>query len=375
MKKILIPVFILILSACSSDSPEAIEKQIIAQKDRISKYQQKVEELEQKLNSMDTTLERSNATLVRIKALGPERFEHHLRIAGKVEAVEEVFVSPEMSGQIKTIHVKEGQRVNKGDLLVSLNTDVTQASINEVETNLQLMTTLYNKQKELWDQNIGSEVQFLQAKTNKEAAEARLATLKEQLDMAQIRAPFSGIIEDIMLKEGELGMPGSRILHMVDLKHLKITANVSESYLNSVRKGEIADISFPATPDFNVELPVTRVGSVIENMSRTFQVEIKMENPKEQIKPNQLADIQLLEFSSDEAMVVPSIIIKQDITGYYLYIVNEKDGVSTARKKYVEPGLSSGDQTMVNEGLSKGMRVIVDGYNIVKDGVEVKVVD
>ncbi|MBE0655643.1 MAG: efflux RND transporter periplasmic adaptor subunit, partial [Bacteroidales bacterium] len=350
-----------------------IQKQIISYKDKISSYNEKIIALEEILASDTSFKHDDRATVIRILEMKPQTFKHFIQVSGKVTAEEEAFISPEINGQISRILVKEGQRVNSGQLLLVLNTDVTEKTIQEVRSSLELLTKLYEKQKSLWDQNIGTEVQYLQAKTNKESTEARLATLEEQLKMAQITAPFSGIVEDIMVKEGEMAMPGARLVHMVNLKDLSIEADVSESYLNDIRTGEIVEVEFPTFPGIKKMLPIIRVGSVIDNLSRTFQLELGLKNPDEKIKPNQLATLRINDFVSENAMVVPSLIIKQDITGYYLYVAENRDGVMKSTKKYIVPGRSAEEFTMVNEGLNPGMLVVVEGFNLVKDGTEVRI--
>jgi len=373
MKKIIILLSGVFLLGCSQDDPEAIKKQIIRYQDRVNGFNEKIAELEDKLEADTTYSEEDAGTVVNVKEVQPESFKHFIQVSGKVIAEEEAFISPEMNGQIQDVHVEEGDRVKKGQLMISLNTDVTETSIKEVKTNLELLTKLFEKQKNLWEQNVGTEVQYLQAKNNMESAEARLATLEEQLDMARIRAPFSGIVEDVLVKEGEMAMPGGRLIHLVNLENLSIEADISETYLNDIRMGEEVEVGFPTFPGMDMELPISRVGSVIDNMSRTFQVELEFSNRGERIKPNQLATLRINDFTSDSALVVPSIIIKQDISGYFLYTVNESDEGPVAGKAYVTPGRTAGEETMVTEGLKPGMRVIVEGYNLVKDGTRVNV--
>lgn len=373
MKKLIIIFSSIFLFGCAQDSPEAIEKKIIDYKSRINTYNEKIAELEEQLKGNSANPDEEMGTVVRIKELSPESFSHYINVSGKVIAEEEAFISPEMNGQIDRIYVDEGQNVKKGQLLISLNSDVTEKNIKEVQTNLELLTKLYEKQKELWDQNIGTEVQFLQAKSNKESAEARLATLEEQIEMARIRAPFSGIVEDILVKEGEMAMPGVRMLHLVNLYDLSIESDISENYLNDIREGEKVEVTFPTFPDMNKMLPIKRVGSVIDNMSRTFQIELELKNQDGRIKPNQLAELRVNDFSADDALVVPSITVKQDISGYFIYHVAKGEKGPEAEKLYVTPGRFSGDQTMIVEGLEPGMKIIVEGFNLVKDGTRVNV--
>ncbi len=374
MKKLLLIYSVIFLFGCSPETPESIKKEISDYKQEISEINKKISDLEKKLENDSIQPDADRATVVRIKELRPEPFRHHILLSGKVKAEKEVFVSPEMSGQVERIFVKEGQRVAQGQILMKLSTEVTEQSIKEVKSNLELLTKLYEKQKNLWDQNIGSEVEYLQSKTNKESAEARLASLQEQLNMAEVRAAFDGVIEDVAIKEGEIAMPGARNIHLVNLKDLSIETNVSESYLTDIREGEEVEAEFPTYPGMKKELPVTRVGSVIDNLSRTFEVEVGLKNPDEKIKPNQLASLKIIDFETDSALVVPSIIIKQDTKGYYIYRLKETGEHPEAEKVYIVPGRYSGNKTMTEEGLEPGMKIIVDGYNLVTDGAKVRVI-
>ena len=374
MKKLIVPAVLIFLVSCKPNN-EMINKKIEREKAKIEKISEKIESLEEKL-SVDTSEVEIYKTVVKIAKLENSSFSHYISVSGKAEAVEEAFISPEMNGQIRKIHVKEGEYVKKGQTLITLNTDVIEKSIAEVQAGLSLSEKMYEKQKNLWEQEIGSEIQYLQAKTNYESAKARLASLQEQLAMGSIEAPFAGIVENISSKEGELASPGMPVLHLVNLHNLKVEANVSESYLSSIKEGEEVELSFPSYSGISLEVPIIRVGSVIDDLSRTFIVEVRIDNRNQKIKPNQLALMKINDFHSDDALVVPSIIIKQDITGYYLYkVAKNNEGLEVASKVYVKPGLSYGDQTMITEGLKEGMKIIVDGYNLVKTGSPIEIIE
>ena len=371
MKRILLMLLIVFSGACSQQkqNQEALEKQIAEKRETINKLSVEVSELEQQLLA-DTSSNKSktyNIPVV-VKTIKPEFFKHFIIVNGKVEARENAFISSETSGQIETIHVKEGQRVSKGQLLVTLNTDVIRNNIKEVKTNLQLAEELYKKQKDLWDQQIGSELQYLQAKNNMESARARLNTLQAQLDMSLINAPFSGVVDDIMKKEGELAIPGVQLLELVNLKKLVIYAQVSEKYLNDVKKGDMVQVEFPALPAVNREVPVIRTSQVINEQNRTFDVELNINNQNEMLKPNLIATVRISDFQTDSALVVPSIIIKEDTKGKFLFVAKKQAGNYIAEKKYVITGMNNDDQTMLKSGVSKGDMVITEGYNLVSDG-------
>jgi membrane fusion protein, multidrug efflux system len=371
MKKAFIIFSVLVLASCSPKGPEAIQKQIAGYKNQINKLNQKIAVLEETLLQDSLAGITDQKTIVETTEIQYREFSHYITVSGKVSPEQEAHISPELNGQVHKIHVKEGQRVRKGELLVSLRTDVTEASIREVETGLELASKLYEKQKELWEQRIGSEIQYLQARNNKESLEARLATLQEQLNMSSIVAPFDGLVDRIAIKEGEMASPGAQLLHLVNLRRLRITADISESYLRDIQKGEKVEVEFPSFPEMTKTLPVIRLGNVVDNKSRTFEVEVLYENFDEKIKPNQFVNIRINDFKAEEALVVPSIIIRQDIQGNFLFVAKGEKGNMIAEKVYVKPGKSYLEETMVEEGITPGQLVITKGYNLVKNGTEV----
>ncbi|MDX2443956.1 MAG: efflux RND transporter periplasmic adaptor subunit [Bacteroidales bacterium] len=318
---------------------------------------------------------KSSNTIVEVHNLAPVTFQHFIEINGSVQAEEDAIVSPEIVGQINKIYVEEGDIVKKGQLLVTLNTSITESTIREVKTSLDLAQKTYEKQKQLWEQNIGSEMQFLQAKNNKESLESRLSTLQAQMAMARLRAPFDGVIDRISIKNGELASMGREILHIVNLAEMKIYGDVSESYLPSIHEGDWAEITFPIYPDMKLDERIHRIGQVIDEKSRTFRIEIKLDNKDGKLRPNMISRIRLNDFLDDNALVVPSYIIKQDFSGSFLYVAEKQNDLYIARKTYITPGITYNNQTMVIEGLNENESVIVVGYNLVSAGVEVTVID
>ena len=373
MKKILFLTCLIVISACSQKSPESIQKKINSYKSQINKLNQKISELETILLEDTSFIVSDQRTRVVLTELGHEKFTHYITVSGTVEAEQEAFVSPELNGQVRKIHIQEGQYVKRGDLLITLRTDITERTIQEVKTSLELASLLYEKQKELWDQKIGSEIQYLQARTNKESLEARLSTLEEQMRLASITAPFDGLVDNIMIKEGELATPGIRLLHLINLKRLKIYSDISESYLNDVQVGEMVELDFPSFPELARSIPVTYIGSVIDNKSRTFRIEVRFNNSDEKVKPNQYVNLKINDFRSDSTLVIPSIVIKQDMQGHFVFIAEGKENEMKAKKIYITPGRSYMENTMVTDGLLPGQKLIVTGYNLVKNGTDIKI--
>lgn len=311
--------------------------------------------------------------MVEVKEISPETFAHYFSANGSLEAVEDAFISPELGGQVREIHVREGQRVRKGQLLVSLNDSVIERSISEVKTGLELARVVYMKRKGLWDKKIGSEIQYLEAKTNKESLENKLKTLEAQLALTRVTAPINGIVDEIAKKKGELSVPGMLLVRVVNLKMMYANADVSEAYLAKIKTGDPVTVTFPSLPDVTVRSKIQRIGSVVNPQNRTFKVTVMVDNRNEQLKPNVVAVLKMKDFQSDAALVVPSIIIKEDMKGTYVYIVQEDGGKAIARKTYVKPGISESTHTMIDSGLKAGQRVIVEGYSLVKNGVEVEI--
>ncbi len=214
MKKVFILFAIVALTACgdSGDNPEAIKKKITEYNLEIESLKSKVAELESKLKTVDPKDDMANKLLsVNVQEVVPQLFKHHFEAGGTVKAKKEAFISPQVNGQITAIYVKEGAVVKKGQLLAKLNTDVTDNTIKEVQTSLELAKTVFKKQKELWDQNIGSEIDYLNAKNRVESLESKLKTLRAQKDMAELRSPINGIVDNILLKVGELASPGRQL--------------------------------------------------------------------------------------------------------------------------------------------------------------------
>ena len=370
MKKIVSILLVALLAGCSNtESPEAIRAQLSALKDQSLEINHQIKELEKQLDSMETEEDMTGYVPVLTETISKQLFEHFIIVNGKVELVEEAMVSPEANGQITKIHVSKGQRVSKGDVLITLNTSIIKNSIAELKLGLELATKIYEKQKSLWEQNIGSELQYLEAKNAKESLEHKLKTLNSQFEMSIVRAPFSGIVDDIYLKEGELASPGRAVLYLANLDKLKVITEVSETLLPKIHVGDLVNIQFPTYGDISLKAPIHRIGNLIDQKTRTIKVEILIDNIGSKIKPNQIAMLSIKDFEEKQAMVVPSIVVKQDSRGEFLFIADkDKEGKDIATKRYVKSGISYSDRTMITQGISEGQKIIVAGYNQIGNG-------
>lgn len=377
MRAIATLTLIVFLSSCGSKENGDLEKK----KSQLAKYQSELNELktkianlEKEIAALDTNAKLSEiGILVETKLIQPEKFEHYFEVSGTVTTDDNITLSAEAAGQIKEILVKEGQKVSSGQTLVKLNTSTIESSIEEVKTALELATTVYERQKKLWDQKIGSEIQYLQAKNNKESLEKKLKTLETQLSLSIVKAPGEGIIDEIFHKEGEMVMPGTPMVQFVNLNNMKILADVSEMYVKSVKQGDKASVYFPALGIEIVDATINRTSNVINLKNRTFKVEVSLPNKEQLLKPNAIGMLRLKDFEADSVFVVPSMIIGKDSKGEYIYTVKENDGQKISKKTYIKTGKTSGGQTMIIDGITLNDQVIITGYNEVSDGAIIRI--
>ncbi len=371
MKKYWILVVVLLLIAgCSNKNQPEIEKQIIAYQKQVAAINKKIIALQEKLDKIKKKngMTTGRKVTVTVMTLQPEKFHHFFDASAEIASVHEAYISPEVNGQLEEIEVSEGDRVKKGQLLAKLNSDVIQDNIRELKTSLELASYTYQKQKSLWDKHIGSELQYLQAKTNFESLQNKLATLQTEYERTFIKSPIDGYVDAIDVKVGEMALPGQRLFHVVNLRQLYVNAQISEAYLPVIHRGDPVDVRFPAFPSIVLHKKVYRIGKVINKQSRTFKLQLKINNPQNLLKPNLLAVIRINDYTNPRALVVPSFVLREDIQGYYLYVVSTKRGQPLARKKYVKIGKSFNKKTEIVSGLHPGDTLITQGYNNVSNG-------
>jgi RND family efflux transporter MFP subunit len=259
--------------------------------------------------------------------------------------------------------------------LAKLNTSLIEKNIEELKTQLELAETFFQKQSELWEKGIGSERQYLETKNNYETLKNKLATAQEQYNLSIITSPLNGYVEQILLKEGELAVPGMQLMRIIDLEHLQVTAMISEAYLPVIKKGDLVTITFPTFPDIVLEEKVSRVGNVVNQQNRTFTVEGEINNTDGRLKPNLLATIKINDYNAENAFVVPSLVIREDVKGSYLYVAGLNSDYWVAKKRYIETGPSYKSETEVLSGVSERELIITDGYSNVSDGTIINIIE
>ncbi len=352
----------LLLFGCNTQTDvEQIRKEI-------KKHKKEIRELNTIVDSLQKILDTADAGAIKhgipveVKIVKYEKFKSFFVASGNVEAINDAFISPEMNGQIKKIYVKKGERVQKGQLLVTLNTAIIDNTIAEIEKRLELANEIFKKQEKLWNEAIGSEVQYLQAKNNKEALEKSLATAKAQKELSVIKAPFAGIVDDIFFKEGEMAAPGIRLIQLVNLKKLKIVADISESFLPIIKKGDTVEVDFPTYPGIKYKVPVNRTGNVIKPENRTFVIEMLIDNEAEILKPNIVATLKINDYTNDSAIVVPAIIVKDDHSTNSSFVFKAtKQGNNIVAKKIDVREIKTYKAESIIEGINVGDTLIVAG--------------
>ena len=368
---------LLLVSACGGNQDELSEKKSQLQEYRAEakELKSKIASLEEAIAAQDSTFGRQDkATLVTTLPVSTKNFEHFLEVRGSVESEQNVTMSAEAPGVVERILVQEGDQVKRGQVLMTQDSETIRRNIEELKTSLELATTVYERQKNLWDQKIGTEIQFLQAKNNKESLERRIASAQSQLGNYIIRAPFAGSVDNVIIKEGEMAQPGLPLLRLVSLQDMHIEADVSEAYLGKFAVGDSVQVTFPSL-NKTITSTISAVGQVIDQNNRTFSIEVKLPSREDMLRPNLLAVVKIKDFEQQEAIVVPTNLILNDNQGDFVYAVQENGGVAVATKKPVKRGLSYEGETLVESGLSAGDRLVDEGFRNVAEGTQLKVTE
>lgn len=374
MKKTISLLSIALLAACGMEEPTGDMAKLQAERDSLaavrSDLSTMIAVLDQKISDMDTTKTYDAVTALSIE---PQLFEHYFDVFGMVEADKSISLYPTASGKVVKIYVKNGQRVSQGQLLLSLDTDLLKSSLKEVETGLELAKTIYKKQERLWiDEQIGSEIQYLQAKNNYDGLVQKAETLKEQIALSEIRAPFAGAIDNVFAKEGELAGPQMPAIRLVNTSGVYVKADVPETYSNRVRVGTPANVAFTSM-DYEVAAQVLQVGQFIQEGNRTFSINVSLP-VADGVKPNQMVHVSLQDYMNEGALSVPASLVQQDVEGNdFIYTLKAISGTDRYEvvKTWVETGLTFDDKTEIKSGLSEGAMVVDKGSRSVRSGQNV----
>jgi membrane fusion protein (multidrug efflux system) len=372
MKKhiFLVGVFPILFFACGQKEKGDLagkKEALAALKSEKSAIDNKISQLESEISLLDTNSSKSQKIKqVSLTTLAPEQFQHFVSVQGSVEADENVMVTSKMPGLITSIKVRQGDMVKQGQILAVLDDDVLQKSIDEVKIGLAQVVVMYEKQKSLWDQKIGTEMQYLGLKNQKESLEKKLITLKSQESQTLVTAPFSGVIDEVFVKQGSLASPGIPLMQLVNVNLLKAVAKVPDSYVAYIKEGDNVSVRFPDL-DKTISATVGYVGRIVDPLSRTFKIEVKVPSENGSLKPNLLAMIQINDKTSKSAIVIEENIIQPTEAGKIVFVATEEKGQKIARQKTVTTGLSYNGKVEILSGLSAGENLITTGYQDLAD--------
>jgi len=308
-----------------------------------------------------------------------QNFVHFLELQGAVKTKQNVLIYPEMPGTLQRVYVTEGQHVNKGQILATIDDGGIGSQLEQSKTQAELAKTTYERQKRLWEQKIGSEIQYLQAKTNYEASENMVKQIQSQLGKSTIRAPFSGIIDDVIKEQGTVVSPGSgsEVFRIVNLSNMYIEVDVPETYLEQITKGKEAIVYFPVLGD-SVITKIRETGNFINPSNRSFTIEIPVPNKKGNIKPNLTARVRLNDYSKQDAILIPQSIISENADGeQYAYVSSEPNDENEAvvTRSIITTGKTQNGYVEVLSGISDGNHVVKEGARTVKNGQKVKILN
>ncbi len=389
MKKIsYIIVTALVLSACGNNGQPTVESLI--ESGDVEALRAKKSELTEQLKSTDREIKMLDSVigtfdldeklpLVTTVKAEEQKFDHFLELQGDVMTKQNVLIYPEMAGTLQEVYVQKGQQVNKGQLLATIDDGGLGSQLEQLKTQAELAKTTFERQKRLWEQKIGSEIQYLQAKSNYEAQQNAVKQFQSQLGKSTIRAPFAGIIDDVIKDQGTVVSPGpgSEVFRIVNLSNMYIDVEVPETYLGSVTKGKEAQVYFPVLGDSAIT-KIRQTGNFINPSNRSFNVEIPVPNKKGNIKPNLTAKVRINDYTSEKAILIPQSIISENAEGeQYAYIAMEPnaENEAVAKKTIITTGKTQGALIEVLTGLANGQQVIKEGARSVKDGQKVKIIN
>jgi len=364
MKKLLYIPAILFLAACSP-KPKDKKTELADLKKQQAEINSKITALQAQLGTTDSTKGADVSAII----LKPGMFTNYVQIQGRIDAQDNVTAYPQANAIITAINVKVGDHVSKGEVLAQLDNSVLVQNIAQAQTQVNLMNTLFERQKNLWDQKIGTEVQFLQAQTNLQSAQKQVASLRQQSDMYRIVSPISGVVDQMDLRLGQVAAPGATGagIRVVNADVLKVKADVPESYSSSVNKGDSVKILFPDVND-SLTTRVTFAAKVIDPNSRSFGIEVQLPHNKE-YRPNMTAVLKIADYSKRNTIVIPLNSIQKSDEGDYVYInVN-----GFAKRKAITEGGTSGGFTEITSGLSAGDQLITEGASELGDGDKVRI--
>ncbi len=364
-----------ILASCGSGKKDndsiVTDKKVELQKLKTEqkRLNESIAKLEAEIGKAEPGTANSSAKLVTVTPLGTQNFTHYIELQGKIDAENIAHVTPRGGpGQVRSVYVKKGDFVKKGQLLLKLDDAMVRSQMSQLQSQLSFARDLYQRQQNLWKEEIGTEVQVISARNNVTSLERQIATLREQASFSNVRAEISGVADEVNIKVGETftGSPMQGI-KIVNTNSLKIITNIPENYITRVRRGSPVQIVVPDMNNRIINSSISIISQSIDQSTRGFIAEAKIPYDAN-LKPNQVAQMKILDYSSKEAVVVPVNVVQTDEKGKYVYVMEKTSDKTIARKRPVNIGESYGGMIEIKYGLKAGEQLITEGYQNLYEG-------
>ena len=377
MTKLIFPLLVatsLIVSCGDKQNDQTVDQLIAAKNNKELQARKAVIQADlAKIDAALATLNvRKEEALVSVLTLKDTVFNHYLDIQGSVNTKENILIQPEMPGTLIALNVKAGQRVSKGQLLARVDDGGSSQQVASLETQYQLAKTTFERQKNLWNQKIGSEIQYLQAQTQMLSLQRSVAQAKAMLSKTEIRAPFSGTIDEVFVEKGQVVSASPQgLMRIVNLNNMYVSTSVPESYIGKLKVGTQVDV-FLTSLNKNYKGKVRQIGNFINPNNRSFGIEVSIPNPENLLRPNQVAKLKVIDYTVKNAIVVPSNVIQEDGKGnQFVFVASNSNGkTATAKKAMVTTGKSSDNVTEILSGLSANDIIVIEGVNTISEGMK-----
>ena len=385
MKNFILSLSIILVISCGPKNSKSTEE-ILATNDytliqkRKGEIKTQINDLKFKLNRLDNVLEKidtdKNLFLVSAIKLKSKNFSHYLNFQGSLDTDQNVVIYPELPGLLKNIYVKQGEKVKKGQIIAKISDNGLTDQLEQLKLQRNLAKTTFERQQKLWDQKIGSEIQYLQAETNFKGLEKKISQMRDQEGKTRILAPFDGTIDDVIADIGSNLAPGlTPILRIINIEQMKVSAEIPEIHIPYIKQNKNVKIYVPIL-DKQILGKISSVGNFINPNNRSFSIEIKLLNKSNELKPNMTVSLEINDYQNDSAILIPSKDILEDEEGnFYVYkLVIDSNENYKSNKVMIQKGKSYNNMTEINSGLKENDLIINDGLRQVEDGQIVKVI-
>lgn len=361
---------LVVLGACSKGGGDKLSEkraELVKLQAEEKTISASIKKLQAELDILDPKKDVEKVVTVTVSPLASQNFKHFVEIQGRVDAKNNIFVSPQMGGAITNLYVKEGDFVKQGQTIATIDNAVLKQSLQEIDVQLETAKVFYEKQKSLWDQKIGTEIQYIQAKSTVESLEKRIATLKAQTAMTTVVSPIGGFVDEVRMKAGEMAAPGLGIVRIVNSDNLKVVAQVADTYASTIKQGDVVVVKFP---DLGKETTakLTFVSQTVNTASRTFTVEASIPKIDTQLKPNMTAVLNINDQAKANAIIINQNYIQHTELGDIVYVAVTEGSKKVARSRKVTTGITYNGNIEITSGLQSGDMLITQGYQDLVDG-------